>query len=124
MARQLVSALSGTFDPDKYHDTYRESLLALIEQKAAGEEIVAAPAVEEPAQGARPDGRAGGEPGPHDRAAEGRCAHGAKGATGKARRAPASEDDTADEALDDEQSAQAESPAPKRSRARSTRRSA
>ena len=35
------------FEPDKYHDEYREQLLALIDRKAAGEEIVAEPVVEE-----------------------------------------------------------------------------
>ncbi len=47
MARQLVSSLATGFDPGKYHDAYREELLGLIEQKAAGEEIVARPAAEE-----------------------------------------------------------------------------
>jgi DNA end-binding protein Ku len=47
MARQLVNALTSDFEPDKYHDEYREQLLALIERKAAGEEIVAEPVVEE-----------------------------------------------------------------------------
>ena len=47
MARQLVESLATEFDPEKYHDTYREELLALIERKAAGEEIVARPVVEE-----------------------------------------------------------------------------
>ena len=50
MARQLVDTLSGTFDPEKYHDEYREEVLALIERKAAGEEIVAPAAPEEPAK--------------------------------------------------------------------------
>jgi DNA end-binding protein Ku len=50
MARQLVEALSGAFEPDKYHDEYREQLMELIEKKAAGEEIVAEPLVEEPAK--------------------------------------------------------------------------
>jgi DNA end-binding protein Ku len=50
MAKQLVSSLTATFDPEKYHDEYREELLALIEKKAAGEEIVAAPEAEEPAK--------------------------------------------------------------------------
>ncbi len=50
MARQLVSSLATTFDPEKYHDEYREELLGLIEKKAAGEEIVAAEAPEEPAK--------------------------------------------------------------------------
>jgi DNA end-binding protein Ku len=50
MAKQLVDTLSGTFDPEKYHDEYREEVLALIERKAAGEEIVAPSAPEEPAK--------------------------------------------------------------------------
>lgn len=50
MARQLIEALSGDFEPEKYHDEYREELLALIEKKAAGEEIVAEPEPEEPAK--------------------------------------------------------------------------
>jgi DNA end-binding protein Ku len=47
MAKQLVEALSADFDPVKYHDEYREQLMGLIEKKAAGEEIVAEPMVEE-----------------------------------------------------------------------------
>jgi DNA end-binding protein Ku len=50
MARQLVSSLAGTFDPEKYRDEYREEVLALIEAKAAGEDIVAPAAPEEPAK--------------------------------------------------------------------------
>jgi len=48
MARQLIEALAGHFEPERYHDEYREQLLGLIDRKAAGEEIVAEPAVEEP----------------------------------------------------------------------------
>ena len=47
MAEQLVEALAGDFEPEKYEDSYREQLMALIEKKAAGEEIVAEPVVEE-----------------------------------------------------------------------------
>jgi DNA end-binding protein Ku len=50
MARQLVDTLTGTFDAEKYRDEYREEVLALIERKAAGEEIVAPVAPEEPAK--------------------------------------------------------------------------
>ena len=50
MARQLIEALAADFEPDKYHDEYREQLLGIIEKKAAGEEIVAEPLVEEPAK--------------------------------------------------------------------------
>jgi DNA end-binding protein Ku len=50
MARQLIEALAAGFEPEKYHDEYREQLLGIIEKKAAGEEIVAEPLVEEPAK--------------------------------------------------------------------------
>ncbi len=50
MARQLVRSLAATFDPEKYRDEYREEVLALIDRKAAGEEIVAPAAPEEPAK--------------------------------------------------------------------------
>jgi DNA end-binding protein Ku len=50
MARQLIETLSGEFEPEKYRDEYREQVLALIEKKAAGEEIVSEPLVEEPAK--------------------------------------------------------------------------
>ena len=42
MATQLVESLSAPFDPAKYHDDYREKVLALIEAKADGE-IIARP---------------------------------------------------------------------------------
>jgi DNA end-binding protein Ku len=50
MARQLVETLTADFEPEKYHDQYREQVRELIEKKAAGEEIVAEPLVEEPAK--------------------------------------------------------------------------
>jgi DNA end-binding protein Ku len=50
MAQQLIEALAGDFEPEKYHDEYREQVNDLIEKKAAGEEIVAEPMVEEPAK--------------------------------------------------------------------------
>jgi DNA end-binding protein Ku len=48
MAEQLVESLAADFDPKKYQDTFREQVLALLERKAEGEEIVAEPAEEEP----------------------------------------------------------------------------
>ncbi|HEV3401847.1 MAG TPA: Ku protein [Acidimicrobiales bacterium] len=48
MARQLIDSLSSEFEPDKYHDEYRERVLELIEQKASGQEIVVEEATEEP----------------------------------------------------------------------------
>ncbi len=53
MAQQLISSLSAEFEPTKYRDEYRERVLALIERKAAGEEIAVQPEAEEPA--AAPD---------------------------------------------------------------------
>jgi DNA end-binding protein Ku len=50
LAEQLVASLSTEFDPKKYHDDYREELLALIERKAAGEEIVRQAAPAQPAR--------------------------------------------------------------------------
>jgi DNA end-binding protein Ku len=47
IAKQLVESLAGPFEPERYKDTYREEVLALIERKAAGEEIAVAPEVEE-----------------------------------------------------------------------------
>jgi DNA end-binding protein Ku len=44
VARQLIEMLSGPFDPEQYHDEYREAVLALIEAKVAGEQIAVAPA--------------------------------------------------------------------------------
>ena len=48
MAQQLIEALTGDFDPEKYSDDYREQVLELIERKAEGQEVVAQPAAEQP----------------------------------------------------------------------------
>jgi DNA end-binding protein Ku len=47
MAEELIDSLTRSFDPTAYRDEYREELLAMIERKAAGEEVVAAPEGEE-----------------------------------------------------------------------------
>jgi DNA end-binding protein Ku len=47
IAKQLVESLAGEFDSSKYHDTYRQEVLDLIERKAAGEEIAVQPATDE-----------------------------------------------------------------------------
>jgi DNA end-binding protein Ku len=47
VAKQLVDSLAGDFQPDAYHDTYREEVLELIERKAQGEEITVQPVPEE-----------------------------------------------------------------------------
>ena len=48
MAEQLIGTLSADFDVKKYKDDYREQVLALLERKAEGEEIVAQEPAEEP----------------------------------------------------------------------------
>jgi len=50
MARSLIDSLTTDFEPEKYHDEYRERVLALIEQKASGQTIVAETATEEAPQ--------------------------------------------------------------------------
>ncbi len=40
IAGSLVEALSEKFDPEKYHDQYREALLEVIASKAEGREVV------------------------------------------------------------------------------------
>jgi DNA end-binding protein Ku len=52
MARQLVDTLSGHFDPAKFKDEYRERVVALIERKAAGEQILVPPPQEQPSTSA------------------------------------------------------------------------
>ncbi len=47
IAKQLIDSLAGDFEPDKYEDTYREEVLALIERKAEGKEIAVQPVREE-----------------------------------------------------------------------------
>ncbi len=44
MAQMLVDQMSGAFEPDKYHDQYREALTRLIDTKVEGGEVTAAPA--------------------------------------------------------------------------------
>ena len=39
MARQLIDAFAGSFEPERYKDTYRDALLQLIEAKRKGETI-------------------------------------------------------------------------------------
>jgi DNA end-binding protein Ku len=50
MAQQLIDSLSGEFEPSRYRDEYREKVLELIERKAAGEEVTAAPEAPAPAR--------------------------------------------------------------------------
>ena len=47
MAKQLVSAMTGEFDPAQYKDEYREALETIIQAKVEGRETVAVEAPEE-----------------------------------------------------------------------------
>jgi len=41
MAEQLISAMTGEFDPEQYHDEYRDALMKIIESKVEGREVAA-----------------------------------------------------------------------------------
>ena len=47
MARQLVAAMTGEFQPENYKDEYRDALMKVIQQKVDGKQIVAPEPVEE-----------------------------------------------------------------------------
>jgi DNA end-binding protein Ku len=47
MAESLIESMSADFDPDQYHDDYREALQQVIEAKVSGREIVEQPVQEE-----------------------------------------------------------------------------
>ena len=49
IAKQLVESLATQWSPEQYKDEYREKVLSLIEQKAAGEEIAVQPETQESA---------------------------------------------------------------------------
>ncbi len=55
MAEQLIDSLTSEFDPSAYRDEYREELLALIERKAEGKDVLSAPTPDEPEPTAAPD---------------------------------------------------------------------
>ena len=54
MAEKLIDSLTSDFDPTAYRDEYREELMALIERKAEGKEIVT-PESSEPEATKAPD---------------------------------------------------------------------
>jgi DNA end-binding protein Ku len=54
MAERLIDSLTSDFDPTAYRDEYREELMALIERKAEGKEIVT-PESSEPEATKAPD---------------------------------------------------------------------
>lgn len=50
MAHQLIDSLSASFEPEKYRDTHRDDLMAMIQAKSAGElTAIEAPAAAETA---------------------------------------------------------------------------
>jgi DNA end-binding protein Ku len=50
MAESLVRSMAGDFDPEQYHDEYREALQKVIEAKVEGREVVEAPGAAVPDQ--------------------------------------------------------------------------
>jgi len=50
MAESLIESMSGDFDPEQYHDNYREAVEAVVAAKVEGREVVA-PAESEDAGG-------------------------------------------------------------------------
>jgi DNA end-binding protein Ku len=46
LARMLVESLASTFEPEKYHDTYRDNLQSMIDAKIKGKEVVTPPSRE------------------------------------------------------------------------------
>ncbi len=43
LAKMLVESLAAEFEPDKYHDTYRDNLRAMIDAKVEGHKVVETP---------------------------------------------------------------------------------
>ncbi len=43
LAQMLVESLAGEFEPEKYHDAYRENLKAMIQAKVEGHKVVETP---------------------------------------------------------------------------------
>jgi DNA end-binding protein Ku len=43
LANTLIEALASKFEPEKYRDTYRDNLMAMIETKIQGQKVVEAP---------------------------------------------------------------------------------
>jgi DNA end-binding protein Ku len=47
LATALIEQFKGTFEPERYADTYRDALCEIIKRKRKGETITAAPAADE-----------------------------------------------------------------------------
>src|ERR671935_134701 len=57
MAEQLIDSFSGDWQPEKYRDTYRDALCAVIEAKRKGKEVHVAAELEKRAREAEIEGR-------------------------------------------------------------------
>ncbi len=102
MAQLLIESMESDWDPERYHDTHRQKVEALIEEKRSGHEIVLQAEPEAPAKvvdlmealnasiaaAARPEGRSARSKPAAKRAASGRAAPAKKPAK-KAAKQPA-----------------------------------
>src|SRR5882757_927381 len=108
MARQLVSAMTGEFNPAEYKDEYRDALMGVIESKIEGHEVKAPEPVEEGGKlidlmaaleasvNAAKAARAGDKPvsvAEAKKARAGKAATGDKAATAKAKTAARADDE-------------------------------
>jgi len=113
MARQLVSAMTGAFDPAEYKDEYRDALMQVIESKIEGHEVKAPEPAEETGKlvdlmaaleasvNAAKAARAGEKPvsvAEAKKAREGKAEPAAKAASSRSKRAAAAGDDEAEAA--------------------------
>ena len=57
VAHQLIEALAGEFDPEKYHDTFEENLKTLIKARLEGKEVTEVEKPRKPAPVVDLDGR-------------------------------------------------------------------
>jgi DNA end-binding protein Ku len=48
MAASLIETMTEDFDPEQYHDTYREALEAVVQAKVEGNDVVRPAGVEPP----------------------------------------------------------------------------
>ena len=64
MASSLIESMTVDFDPDEYHDNYREALQEVVAAKIEGREILQPePGAEAGRPAIEPGGRAAGQPG-------------------------------------------------------------
>jgi DNA end-binding protein Ku len=50
MAKMLIDAMTTKFEPEKYHDSYHDAVLKMIDEKVAGKETVRAPSRAKPTE--------------------------------------------------------------------------